>query len=164
MQYIIKRNDDELIHRNHKYLYKKKVNGKWRYYYDVGKRNWRNGNHNIGDDGQETDSNIRGYTKIQDIMGYDEKERRDRAIGRYENKRKTYENQKNMTFDELSRKNISLEESFTKMTNEGAVASRAIDEFGKTPLGKIEKMNNLIDSGKNRVADILEKLAEKIRN
>ena len=48
-QVIVKRTnnqaDDELMHAGHKYLSKKKVNGKWRYYYDKD----GNGNSTIGD-------------------------------------------------------------------------------------------------------------------
>ena len=89
--------------KNHKYLYKKNVNGKTRYFYDVGKANWKNGNHNIGEDGMETDSNIRGYTKIQDILGYDERDRRNRAVARYKNANETFENQKEMSYDDLEK-------------------------------------------------------------
>lgn len=155
--------DNYLIHRDHKYLYKKKVNGKWRYFYDVGKANWKNGNTNIGSDGQSTDSNIRGYTKFQDIIGVDERDRRDRAVARYNNARNTYEKQQYMTIDELIRKNVDLENSFNKQRYEGEAASRAIEDFRKTPLGKIENINHSVQRGKNIVANILEKGAKKLR-
>ena len=121
--------------KNHKYLYKKNVNGKTRYFYDVGKANWKNGNHNIGDDGMETDSNIRGYTKIQDILGYDERDRRDRAVGRYENTNK-------------------------KDSKEGKRALAAIKAYNKTPLGKIEKVSTSLKIGsetlKTKIKDIFK--------
>ena len=120
--------------KNHKYLYKKNVNGKTRYFYDVGKANWKNGNHNIGEDGMETDSNIRGYTKIQDILGYDERDRRDRAVGRYENANK-------------------------EDSKEGKRALAAIKAYNKTPLGKIEKVSTSLkissETLKKKIKDIL---------
>lgn len=120
--------------KNHKYLYKKKVNGKTRYFYDVGKANWKNGNSNIGEDGMETDSNIRGYTKVQDILGYDERDRRNRAVARYENTNK-------------------------EAVKEGKRALAAIKAYNKTPLGKIEKVSTSLKIGseilKKKIKDIL---------
>ena len=120
--------------KNHKYLYKKKVNGKTRYFYDVGKANWKNGNSNIGEDGMETDSNIRGYTKVQDILGYDERDRRNRAVARYENTNK-------------------------EVVKEGKRALAAIKAYNKTPLGKIEKVSTSLKIGsetlKKKIKDIL---------
>ena len=120
--------------KNHKYLYKKKVNGKTRYFYDVGKANWKNGNRNIGEDGMETDSNIRGYTKVQDILGYDERDRRNRAVARYENTNK-------------------------EVVKEGKRALAAIKAYNKTPLGKIEKVSTSLKIGseilKKKIKDIL---------
>ena len=138
--------------KNHKYLYKKNVNGKTRYFYDVGKANWKNGNHNIGEDGMETDSNIRGYTKVQDILGYDERERRDRAVARYKNANETFENQKEMSYDDL-------EKSSKEVSKEGKRALAAIKAYNKTPLGKIEKVSTPIkissETLKKKIKDIL---------
>ena len=145
--------------KNHKYLYKKNVNGKTRYFYDVGKANWKNGNYDIGEDGMETDSNIRGYTKVQDLLGYDERDRRDRAVGRYENAKKTYENQQKMTSDDLARKDINLEKTSKEVSKEGKRAIAAIKAYNKTPLGKIEKVSTRIKIGsetlKKKIKDIL---------
>ena len=33
--YVIRKGDNDLEHAGHKYIKKKKVNGKWRYYYDI---------------------------------------------------------------------------------------------------------------------------------
>lgn len=138
--------------KNHKYLYKKNVNDKTRYFYDVGKANWKNGNHNIGEDGMETDSNIRGYTKVQDILGYDERDRRDRAVARYENANATFENQKEMSYDDL-------EKSSKEVSKEGKRALAAIKAYNKTPLGKIEKVSTSLKIGsetlKKKIKDIL---------
>lgn len=138
--------------KNHKYLYKKNVNGKTRYFYDVGKANWKNGNRNIGEDGMETDSNIRGYTKVQDILGYDERDRRDRAVARYKNANDTFENQKEMSYDDL-------EKSSKEVSKEGKRALAAIKAYNKTPLGKIEKVSTSLKIGsetlKKKIKDIL---------
>ncbi len=145
--------------KKHKYLYKKNVNGKTRYFYDVGKANWKNGNYNIGEDGMETDSNIRGYTKLQDLLGYDERDRRDRAVGRYENTKQTYENQQKMTAEDLARKNINLENTYKKVSKEGKLTSAAIKSYNKTPLGKIENVSTSLKIGsetlKKKIKDIL---------
>ena len=138
--------------KNHKYLYKKNVNGKTRYFYDVGKANWKNGNSNIGEDGMETDSNIRGYTKVQDILGYDERDRRNRAVARYENANDTFENQKEMSYDDLENTN-------KEVIKEGKRSLAAIKAYNKTPLGKIEKVSTSLKIGseilKKKIKDIL---------
>lgn len=138
--------------KNHKYLYKKNVNGKTRYFYDVGKANWKNGNSNIGEDGMETDSNIRGYTKVQDILGYDERDRRNRAVARYKNANETFENQREMSYDDLENTN-------KEVIKEGKNSLAAIKEYNKTPLGKIEKISTSLKIGsetlKKKIKDIL---------
>lgn len=128
------------------------MNGKTRYFYDVGKANWKNGNSNIGEDGMETDSNIRGYTKVQDILGYDERDRRNRAVARYKNANETFENQKEMSYDDL-------EKSSKEVSKEGKRALAAIKSYNKTPLGKIEKVSTSLKIGsetlKKKIKDIL---------
>lgn len=34
--FVIRRTSDDLQHRSHKYIKREKVNGKWRYYYNIG--------------------------------------------------------------------------------------------------------------------------------
>ena len=112
----------------------------------------KNGNHNIGEDGMETDSNIRGYTKVQDILGYDERDRRNRAVARYNNANETFENQKEMSYDDL-------EKSSKEVSKEGKRALAAIKAYDKTPLGKIEKVSTSLKIGsetlKKKIKDIL---------
>ena len=55
-----------------KYKYKKRVNGKWRYFYDVGPAGFDLGGNGLGKDG-EPDSNVQSYTKFEDLIGQDEK-------------------------------------------------------------------------------------------
>lgn len=157
--------DDFIQHsKSHKYLYKKVVNGKMRYYYDVGKAGFKNGNTNIGKDGQSTDSNVRGYTKFEDLIGKDERDARDRAVQQYERSKERYERVIDMPISDLIRNNIHLEDEFSKQRWDGVAASKKIDEFSKTPLGKLEAAQDTIQKGKNAVADFLEKMAKKLRN
>ena len=149
--------------KSHKYLYKKVVNGKMRYFYDVGKAGFKNGNTNIGKDGQSTDSNVRGYTKFEDLIGKDERDARDRAVTQYERSEERLKNVHHMTADELIRKNIRVEAVNDENRYLGEEAIRKIDDFSKTPLGKLEAAQETIQKGKNAVADFLEKMAKKLR-
>ena len=79
--YIYK--DGELYHA-HKYIKKKKVNGKWRYYYDVGEPTaetytWDKNGNKI-----RIDSRVKSYTKWQDLIGRDEQDAAARAGTAYE--------------------------------------------------------------------------------
>lgn len=54
--------EDDLMHWKYKYK-KKDKNGRWRYYYDVGRNDMYG----------PTGSKLQGYTKLQDWLGYDER-------------------------------------------------------------------------------------------
>lgn len=142
---------NELYHaKNHKYLYKKKVNGKWRYYYNIGK-------HAYG-----SDNTVRGYTKLQDVLGYDERDKMTRAISRYEDAVQYDVNKAAPTANkEKKEKLIKRNEKHKKIF--GRRASYAIDAYFKTPLGKIDNAGRAIDRGRNAVANILERTSKKIR-
>ena len=45
----------------------------------------------------------------------------------------------------------------------GALASKAIRDYYKTPLGQVQKAKDTIEAGRNKVADILNSASEKIR-
>lgn len=130
-----------------KYKYKKRVNGKWRYYYDVGPAGFDLGGNGPGKDG-EPDSRIQGYTKLQDMIGKDEKDAYTRSLKRYnrlkDNQLATGANDKNIDW-----------------------ARRAVNEYGeqfyKTPLGKIQNAKHKIDSGRNFVSKLLSVAAEKVK-
>lgn len=140
---------DELYHaKSHKYLYKKKVNGKWRYYYYVGKNAY----------GSDRDS-VRGYTKLQDMLGYDERDKMARATARYDNEVRYDVNKAVPTADKekLTERNEKRKKIY------GRRAIYAVDAYFKTPLGKIDNAGRAIDRGRNAVANILERTSKKIR-
>lgn len=140
---------DELYHaKSHKYLYKKKVNGKWRYYYYVGKNAY----------GSDRDS-VRGYTKLQDMLGYDERDKMARATARYDKAVRYDVNKAAPTVDKekLTERNEKRKKIY------GRRAGYAVDAYFKTPLGKIDNAGRAIDRGRNAVANILERTSKKIR-
>lgn len=140
---------NELYHaKSHKYLYKKKVNGKWRYYYYVGKNAY----------GSDRDS-VRGYTKLQDMLGYDERDKMKRATARYDALLPYYVSK---------RAPIEEKERLTKLYERNRKIYRrqaeyAINAYSKTPLSKIDNVGRAIDRGRNAVANILERTSKKIR-
>lgn len=48
-------------------------------------------------------------------------------------------------------------------TVKGILANRAIQNYYKTPLGQVQKAKDVIEAGRNKVADILNSASEKIR-
>ena len=140
--------DDELCH--HKYIKKERVNGKWRYYYNVGKSGFViNG---------QKDSPIKSYTKLEDIMGKDEKDRAWNADRAYEDAHDTYIKRRN---DVSNSDRGRLERAKDRA---GTNARKAFEEYYKTPLGKLTQLRSAIYRGKEKLADYLERKASDLRS
>lgn len=135
----------------HKYLYKKKVNGKWRYFYDIGKSNFKAGSHDLGPDGLPIDGNVRGYTKFQDLMGYDERDRMQRSTADYNRYSSTHKFRS-------YRYGWQAKLSSDKLDAKGKEAQNAVKAYYKTPLGKLELMGDAIKRGKNAITGLLSKI------
>lgn len=152
--------------RKHKYISRRKINGKWYYYYDVGDAGFVDGNGGREKDGQRSDSSTRGFTKVEDILGKDEKMRYERSEVSMKRKEEAMRNAFNKANDaswmdkDLENKSkkadSDFKESYDKWTNDQKA-------FYKTPLGKLEQSKDVIQSGKNKVAELLEKKAKKLR-
>lgn len=126
-----------------KYIKKKKVNGKWRYYYD-----------------------------IKDALGYDEREARDKAATNYSKATKdAYDFQDHVStqntnaiighdpytgapvYTKGGKERIQdlekqKQEKFKKAADAGKAASDAQKEFAKTPLGKLENLESKVKKAK----------------
>lgn len=140
-----------LCHKNgHKYIYKKKINGKWRYYYYVGKENYTlNGNHSTG---------LGEYSKLDDVMGRDE-------LDRF---RISYQNAKDANAYRRSIRGFvdydTYSEAETKSKNLDKVANKNYWEFRKTPLGAIYHAHETINKGKQAIGRWLSKTADSLIN
>lgn len=144
--FVVRRTDNDLQH--FKYIKKKKVNGKWRYYYDIGP------GYGIVD-GQKM-SSVKGYSKFQDLMGQDEKDRYDRAVNRVARAERNY----------IEKRNISKHDnniSYQTYVNAGISYTKARKAYMKTPLGKLKSIKNTIDNGRNKLADLLYKASIELR-
>lgn len=127
---------DELYH--FKYVKKKKVNGKWRYYYD-----------------------------IKDALGYDERAAAGAAVYDYETKTRNANAYNEIRHDPTRVKwydQTKSDQKYKEAKAAGKVASDALTKYYKTPLGKIDKLDDKIDSARDMVADLLEKASKKIRS
>lgn len=145
--------NDEI--RHWKYIKKYKKNGKWRYVYNVGST----GNKIDG----EKQSPYREYSKLQDMLGYDE---RDSAAIADINYRRKSENA--TSYNHSQSKNPFYKQSESnKLYKQADIAqkkaSKAIKRYYKTPLGKLDKLDDRIDEGRNIVANALSKLSKRIR-
>lgn len=131
--YIYK--DGELFHA-HKYIKKKKVNGKWRYYYD-----------------------------IKDALGFDERDAAGDAVREYnrakENLKGYGDLQSNLSQVKWysSKKHARLEKETEAA---GKKASMAVDKYYKTPLGKLDRLDDKIDAGRKKVSEWLKRLSNKV--
>lgn len=126
---------DELYHW--KYIKKKKVNGKWRYYYDV-----------------------------KDALGYDERKEAAQAVYDYERAKTNYKGYSSIKNDPTREKWHTNEEEKAYETIadiNGKRAGRALDKYYKTPLGKIDSLGSKINDGRRVVADLLDAVSKKIR-
>ena len=150
-EYIYK--NGELYHA-HKYIKKKKVNGKWRYYYDIGEPTaetytWDKNGNKI-----RIDSRIKSYSKWQDIIGRDEQDAARRADYAY---RKAYE--------QTTNRSMTREESVKASANaikKGKESLKAHREYSKTLLGSQETIKNAIHKGKKAIGRLFIKLGKKL--
>ena len=127
-----------------KYISKKKVNGKWRYYYDYNTPN------------QKPAGNPKGYTKLEDLLGKDERDIYAESIRAYNKALDNMENNPSGTRAELQR-------LFDEADRAGDNVTAARKVFLKTPMGKLDQMGDVVEKGRNKVADVLVKLSDKIR-
>lgn len=141
--------DNELMH--HKYIYKKKVNGKWRYYYDVGEASYVDGY-----TGRKPDR-IVGYSKLDDLLGKDERDRANRASAKYERARKNSNNKE-------YRSNQDMNARFNKVARLGKKAIAANKAYMKTPLGRIEQAKTAFKGAKRAIARIFSRIADKLND
>lgn len=137
-----------------KYIYKKKVNGKWRYYYDIGKPTVKVAGSTGAPD--KPDSRIQSYSKLEDIAGKDEKDAYARSIVAYNRAKEEYEANKNS--DDIEQRNKSEQ----KLTNASRALARAETRYGNTPIGKLDKFDDIVDSGRKFISNLLTKAAKAI--
>lgn len=156
---------NKLIHadrKKHKYIYKKMVNGKMRYYYDVGPAGFDLGDNGIGPgkDG-EPDSNIQGYTKLEDMLGKDEKDKYWRSQLKY---KRTNEHIDYLKKSDLVDREKMIEKAYNELSREAPITKAAWEEYKKTPLGKLTQATKTINKGRDAVADMLDKLSSELRS
>lgn len=151
-------NSDELQHW--KYIKKKKVNGKWRYYYDT---------ESLKDD-------------VKDKLGYDERERMResaREYGRALNEQNNAKSEVDRIHDqrksadttqkaaenlvELLKADKISKEAYYKAREAGHKYAESQKEFMNTPLGKLESLQKNIKKGAEKVASLFSKLFGKKR-
>lgn len=145
---------DELCHwakgsvgKNHKYLKREWKNGRWRYYYST-----------------NYDKSLRGT--IRRISGADARGYANEKIGEYERSKANADGYNKIQTDPIRKKyytqskaNELYEDAYLK----GKLARQAIDRYYKTPLGQVQKAKDIIENGRNKVADILDSASKKIR-
>lgn len=158
---VVRRSDDEL--RHWKYIKRERKNGRWVYEYAE-----------IEKHPADSFTDKVKYA-VKDAVGYDEK-------SAYETAKNTYDLHKNMTdyYDEKAKEiaadadadgeRTELEKSWIKlatdnrdyerphMINAKEVVSKALKEYEKTPLYKIEQVGEYIDAGQKKVKKWLKKL------
>lgn len=128
-----------------KYIKKvKRPNGKWRYYYD------------------------RKALK-KDMLskfGYDDKSAAIDAIREYNLAENNAYNYNNIQSDPTRSKWYSQDKAdalYEDAAAKGRLASKMIQRYYDTPIGKIDKIDDKIDSARNHVADLITKVADLIR-
>lgn len=135
--------DDTLMHW--KYVKRERKNGKWRYYYDLGRK--------VGSNERE----VKGYSKLQDWAGLDERDRLDQ--------------QKKLHADAVSNYN-KFQKEFTpgvddptfsaellgKVAAQGKEVVKAQVALMKTPLGALQ----IAKAGTKKVAKTVSKALSKL--
>lgn len=130
------RESDGLMHW--KYIKKVKKNGKWRYYYDV-----------------------------KDALGYDERAALGEATRQYNRAKANSEGYRQIQGDPTREKwyNSKKADSLDRDTvARGRIMGNAKRKYDKTVLGRIDRMDDVIDRGRDVVADLLIKLSDVIRS
>ena len=139
-------NDDELMHW--KYIKKEKVNGKWRYYYNVGDAGYIDGYTG------KKPSSIVGYSWLEDKLGYDERERANRANANY---KRADKDSHNRSYPSAS----DAHNAFSKVQELGKKAIEANNAYMRTPLGQLEYSKVKIQKAKTKVSSWLRKVFKK---
>ena len=149
--------EDDLMHWKYKYK-KKDKNGRWRYYYDVGRNDMYG----------PTGSKLQGYTKLQDWLGYDERDAvNNYSIQKVSNKaitdtRKAYADhyaKKGRTNTINDQGRIVPENKDETYSGVGRLRinavnkkfNQAVEAYYKTPIGKIDKLLAKVKKGKTLV-------------
>ena len=136
--------DDELMH--YKYIRKEKKNGKWVYYYDIGEASYIDGYTG------KKPSRIKGYTKMQDVMGLDERDRYYRTAYAVERAR--------------PKPGLVSESQYVadnaRFVKAGAEFTKAKKAYMKTPLGQLEKASNTIKKAKKAIGRWFMKIGTKL--
>lgn len=96
----------------------------------------------------------RYYYDIKDALGYNKRKDAANAMYRYEyvakNLEGEYPNQE------------AMEAKSNRAALLGQIGGKYIDEYNKTPLAKVEKMKDVMNSGRRAVSKFLSKVASKI--
>lgn len=143
-------NNDTLMHW--KYIKKERKNGKWRYYYNLG-----------GKTGVE-DPNplIKSYSKLEDKLGFDE---RDRA----NHQQKLYEQEKARSDNYTHNPNTDAGPDYTmnflaSASMQGMEALKAKVDFMNTPLGRLQQVKKDAKKAAKAVSKALNKLGSKLKS
>lgn len=145
---------DELCHwakgsvgKNHKYIKREWKNGRWHYYYST-----------------NYDKSLRGT--IRRVSGADARDYANEKIRDYNRSKANSEGYSEIKSDpervkwyKESKEKALRDDAAAK----GALASKAIRDYYKTPLGQVQKAKDIIENGRNKVADILDSASKKIR-
>ena len=143
---------DELTHW--KYIKRYKKNGKWRYVYNVG---------TTGDKiNGETESPYREYSKLQDMLGYDERDAAAISDVKYRRKQENAMNYNHSQGENSSYSQMKSDRYFKEAERLGKRASEDMQRYYKTPIGKIDRFDDYIDKGRSKVAKALTKFAKRI--
>lgn len=139
--------DDELCH--YKYVKREKVNGKWRYWYDIGDAGYID-----GWTGKKP-SRLKSYSKLEDLLGKDEQDRYNRATATTAQAEDRYNNTRNG--------DLVIANKYAKEYKKaGRNYTEAKTAFMKTPLGKLYQAKTSIKNGKKAIANLLRNVADKI--
>ncbi len=162
-----------------KYIKREKVNGKWRYYYNEDsskkkglkevvkdklgydeKERWEEADNKVMKEHSDANRALDSYHGYQQYLG--DKYYRSPFIDPYTGKLKEAAQK---AYDEEAEKLKELKAILDKEDKEAQQSGydyhKALDEFYKTPLGKLEQAKNTIQAGKKAVTNLLEKLESK---
>lgn len=146
---LVKLDDDTLMHW--KYIKKERVNGKWRYYYDLGRKLDSN------------ESLVKGYSKLEDWAGVDERDRADHQQKLYVQDMDNYKKFRK-EFEPGVDDPTFAAEIFEKAAARGREAAKAKADFMNTPLGKLEQATTTIKNAAKTVSKALNKLGSKLKS
>lgn len=145
---------DELCHwvkgsvgKNHKYLKREWKNGRWHYYYST-----------------NYDKSLRGTARR--LIGADARGYANEKIGEYERSKANADGYNEIQADPIRKKYYTQSKANELREDadlKGKLARQAIDRYYKTPLGQVQKAKDMIENGRNKVADILSSASKKIR-